>query len=190
MLHWWTLCKHTWQSTKLMDFQRLLPTYEELATCGIISGFTVCTRVFGLISVVKASADYQLRLLHATSNLPAGITPPAPSGHRGPNPPCSGAACYTVEQICQFLKGNLKAAWIAVKSSDGKYCSVGIVDGKLVHPGCEQFNARLCRSGQKNPVVSHVLIAEKTLDRSILRSVQSKTKLQDDLMAYLSGENK
>jgi superfamily II DNA or RNA helicase len=47
-----------------------------------------------------------------------------------------------------------------------------------------QFNARLARSGQTQPVVAHVLLAQSTIDKAILRSVQNKLTTQEALLEY------
>jgi len=51
----------------------------------------------------------------------------------------------------------------------------------------DQLNARLARSGQTQPVVAHVLVAQATIDRAVLRSVQSRITMQKTLLEYFSA---
>jgi len=47
----------------------------------------------------------------------------------------------------------------------------------------EQANARLDRQGQKNSVIVHHLVAEKTIDERVIKALQTKACSQNDLMA-------
>lgn len=49
----------------------------------------------------------------------------------------------------------------------------------------EQFNARLHRSGQKNTVIIHHLIAPGTQDERVLKVLQRKSSLSDEIQNFL-----
>lgn len=51
----------------------------------------------------------------------------------------------------------------------------------------QQGNKRLARQGQKNPVVIHMLLAEKTVDESIRSRLQDKASVQDALLRHLES---
>ena len=49
-----------------------------------------------------------------------------------------------------------------------------------------QTNARLARQGQKNPVVIHHILTEKTIDRKIVRALQQKDASEQALLDAVS----
>jgi len=49
----------------------------------------------------------------------------------------------------------------------------------------EQFNARLHRQGQKNPVIGHHIVADKTADDTVLNALRGKEVTQNNLMEAL-----
>ena len=51
----------------------------------------------------------------------------------------------------------------------------------------QQGNKRLARQGQKNPVVIHVLLAERTVDSAILETLEKKASVQDALLRHLES---
>jgi SNF2 family DNA or RNA helicase len=51
----------------------------------------------------------------------------------------------------------------------------------------EQGNARLHRQGQKHPVVSHVLLANRSIDHLIRAAVDDKADVQAELLDYLKS---
>lgn len=51
----------------------------------------------------------------------------------------------------------------------------------------EQANKRLARQGQTDPVVIHVLLANKSIDHLVLRSLRDKEYTQHDLLAFLES---
>lgn len=51
----------------------------------------------------------------------------------------------------------------------------------------QQANKRLARSGQKNPVVIHHLIAPGTIDEAVVKALEGKDSLQKSLLDYLES---
>lgn len=51
----------------------------------------------------------------------------------------------------------------------------------------QQGNKRLARQGQKNPVVIHMLMADKMIDKVILETLNGKAFVQDNLLDYLES---
>lgn len=51
----------------------------------------------------------------------------------------------------------------------------------------EQANKRLARQGQENPVVIHMILANKSIDHLILRRVLEKADVQNDLLNFLES---
>ena len=51
----------------------------------------------------------------------------------------------------------------------------------------DQFNKRLSRQGQAQPVVIHVILANKTTDHACLRTLHEKEEVQDFFMDYLES---
>lgn len=51
----------------------------------------------------------------------------------------------------------------------------------------QQFNARLYRQGQKKPVFIHTIVAQGTVDYTILDSLAGKFKTQDDLLRAIKS---
>lgn len=51
----------------------------------------------------------------------------------------------------------------------------------------DQFNKRLARQGQRNPVVSHLIIDPDTIDAVIRSRLETKSDVQQDLLAYLES---
>ena len=46
----------------------------------------------------------------------------------------------------------------------------------------QQANARLYRQGQKNTVVIHHIVADGTVDERVMRVLEGKASMQDELM--------
>jgi SNF2 family DNA or RNA helicase len=51
----------------------------------------------------------------------------------------------------------------------------------------EQGNKRLARQGQQHPVVIHVILADGTIDTRVIKRVDGKAEVQDDLLAFLES---
>ena len=51
----------------------------------------------------------------------------------------------------------------------------------------QQTNKRLARSGQKNPVVIHHLIAPGTVDKAVVDALTGKRSVQDALLSHLES---
>lgn len=66
----------------------------------------------------------------------------------------------------------------------GVYFSVGYSLGEF-----DQSVARLHRPGQTRPVVFYHLVATKTVDEVIYRSLESKREIVQEVISYLRGEN-
>lgn len=52
----------------------------------------------------------------------------------------------------------------------------------------QQTNARLWRQGQKEPVVIHHIIAEGTIDESVMEALRRKEKTQDSLIRAVKAQ--